>query len=314
MNLKNIISKYGIFVALLLLIVFFSISSKAFLTPDNIINILRQVAVIGICAVGMTFVILTGGIDLSVGSIIGVAGVLCAKLMVMGMDPVIASIASMAVGCALGLLNGFLINEMLIPPLIATLGTMTSLRGVAYLITKGLPIYGFPASFTGLGQGYVWIIPIPVIIMAIVFVAGYVVLNRTVFGRYVYGIGGNEEASRLSGVDIKKVKYAVYAIGGFLASLAGVVLVSRVNSGQPKAGDGYEMSIITAVVLGGVSIVGGAGSIMGVIMGVMIMGVLSNGMILMNVDDYYQRIVTGAVLLAAVALDQLSKKKGSEMK
>lgn len=314
MKTKNIFSKYGIFLALIILILFFTLSSKAFMTPENVMNILRQVAVIGICAAGMTFILLTGGIDLSVGSIIGVSAVSTAQLMVMGISPVLASLLALVLGTLLGLFNGLVINEMAIPPLITTLGTMTALRGVAYLITKGLPVYGFPKSFTILGQGYVWIIPIPVIIMAVVFILSYIVLTKSVFGRHVYGTGGNEEASRLSGVNVKRVKYAVYAIGGFLFSLAGVVLLSRVNSGQPKAGDGYEMDIITAVVLGGVSIVGGVGSILGVIVGVMIMGVLANGMILLNVGDYYQRIVKGLVLLAAVGLDQLSKRRGSQVK
>ena len=314
MKIKNMAAKYGIFVALVLLIIFFSITSSSFLSIENVMNILRQVAVIGICAVGMTFIILTGGIDLSVGSIVGVAAVLDAKLMVSGINPISASIISLAAGAVLGGLNGFIINEFHISPLIATLGTMTSLRGVAYLITKGVPVYGFPNSFSKLGQGNIGSIPISVIIMIIVFIFGYVVLNKMVFGRYVYGIGGNEEASRLSGVHVKKVKYLIYVIAGFLASLAGIVLLSRVNSGAPTAGTGYEMDVITAVVLGGVSIIGGEGSIFGVIMGVMIMGVLANGMIIMNINDYYQMIIKGAVLLAAVAFDQMSKRNGAEIK
>ena len=312
MKIKYIASRYGIFLALIILVVFFSLTSQTFLTADNLINILRQVAIIGICSAGMTFIIITAGIDISAGSIIGVAAVTCTKLMVLGINPVFATLAALVIGTVLGLLNGFIINELYIPPLITTLGTMTALRGVAYLITKGLPIYGFPKSFTEIGQGYIWFVPIPVIIMIIILVLTYIVLNKTVFGRYVYGTGGNEEASRLSGVSIKKIKYAVYAIGGSLAALGGIILASRVNSGQPKAGDGYELDIITAVILGGVSIVGGEGSIVGVTVGVLIMGVLANGMILLNVDDYYQRIVKGLVLLAAVAIDQMSKRRGAK--
>ena len=309
-NIRDLVSRYGIVIVLIALVVFFSIMSPAFLTADNIFNILRQVAIVGIVAVGMTMVLLTGGIDLSVGSIIGVAGVLAATLMLQGVHPVWASLITLAVSTLLGALNGFFINTLKIPALITTLGTMTALRGVAYLLSDGLPVFGFSDSFKVIGQGYLWIIPIPVIIMAVVFIAGYFLLEKTVYGRYIYGVGGNEEASRLSGISVQKVKYLVYTTCGALSGLAGLVLLSRVNSGQPKAGQGYEMDIITAVVLGGVSIFGGEGKINFVIIGVLIMGVLSNGMILLNINEYVQWVVKGLVLLLAVGFDRymLSKK------
>ncbi len=310
LNLKKInFSKYAIVIALFVLIVIFSLLSDSFLTGRNLMNILRQVAVVGICAVGMTTVILTGGIDLSVGSIIGVSVTSTASLMVMGVPPVFAVLISLLLGVLIGIMNAVFINEVGIPPLITTLATMTALRGVAYKLTDGMPVYGFPESFAFLGQGYVLGIPVPVIIMAIVFLFGYILLNKTRFGRYVYGIGGNEEACRLSGVNVNLTRYKIYILEGFLAALAGVVLLSRVNSGQPKAGTGYEMDIITAVLLGGVSIFGGVGKIGGVITGVILMGVLTNGMILINVDEYTQWIVKGAVLLAAVSMDHISKKR-----
>ncbi|MFA5602907.1 MAG: ABC transporter permease [Bacilli bacterium] len=302
------ISKYAIPLALVLLVVIFSITSDAFLTSRNILNILRQVSIVGICAVGMTFVILTGGIDLSVGSVIGVSVVSCASLMVSGVHPVLAVIISLLIGAVIGLINGIFINEVGIPPLITTLAMMTALRGIAYKITAGLPVYGFPKSFAVIGQGYLGKVPVPVIIMVIVFIIGYILITKTRFGRYVYGLGGNEEATRLSGVNVKKTKYKIYILESVLAAVAGIVLLSRVNSGQPKAGEGYEMDIITAVVLGGVSIAGGTGKITGVITGVFLMGVLTNGMILTNVDEYTQWIVKGAVLLLAVSLDQISHK------
>lgn len=305
----NTLSRFAIPIALGILIIIFSLLSPSFLTSRNIINIFRQVSIVGICAVGMTFVILTGGIDLSVGSVIGVAVVSCASMMVAGIHPVAASIFSLLIGMVLGLIQGVFINEVGIPPLITTLAFMTGLRGIAYKTTAGLPVYGFPESFSFLGQGYIGIIPVPVIIMVISFIAGYILLNKTRFGRYVYGIGGNEEATRLSGINVKLTKYKIYLLESFLAALAGIVLLSRVNSGQPKAGQGYEMDIITAVVLGGVSIAGGSGKITGVITGVLLMGVLTNGMILINVDEYSQWIVKGVVLLAAVSLDQLSHRK-----
>jgi len=303
MKVSKIISKYGIYLVLIAMTAYFSFASEAFLTSQNIFNILRQVAVVGIAAVGMTFVMLTGGIDLSVGSIIGVTGIATAQFMVMGVHPILAVILALILGIIMGLANAFIINEFKVPPLIVTLGMMTALRGVAYLITGGLPVFGFTESFTLIGQGYIGIIPVPVIIMLVAFALGYIVLNKFTVGRYIYGVGGNEEASRLSGVSVKKIKYLVYSVSGFLCGIAGVVLLSRTNSGQPKAGTSYEMDIITAVVLGGVSITGGEGKIVGVIAGVMIMGVLSNGMIITNVGDYVQRIIQGLVLVAAVAFD-----------
>ena len=271
---------------------------------------LRQVSIIGICAVGLTFVLLTGGIDLSVGSVIGVSGMTCATLVAAGFPVVVAVAAALAFGFIAGLLAALIINEAGIPPLITTLGLMTSFRGLSYIIGGGLPVYGVPDGLKALGQGYVLGIPVPVILMGATLVAGHVVLTHTRFGREVYGVGGNEEAARLSGVNVKALKYRVYALSAFLAAFAGIVLMARVNSGQPKGGEGYELDIITAVVLGGVSIFGGVGRLSGVLAGVLIMGVLANGMILLNVNEYVQWVVKGAVLLAAVALDQFIHRQG----
>jgi len=254
-------------------------------------------------------VLLTGGIDLSVGSIIGVAGVGAAELMLFNVPPVLSVAIMLLVSAVIGLLNGFFINKLDVPPLITTLGMMTSLRGLAYIITGGLPVFGFTSTFAKLGQGYLWIIPIPVIVMAFIFALGIVLLVKTRFGRYIYGVGGNEEATRLSGVNIKRVKYLVYGMSGFLSGLSGIILLSRINSGQPKAGQGYEMDVITAVVLGGVSISGGEGRLSMVIIGVVIMGVLTNGMIMMNVNDYVQQLVKGLVLIAAVSFDRYQARK-----
>ncbi|MGX8708709.1 MAG: ABC transporter permease [bacterium] len=306
------ISKYAIYIVLLALTAFFSIVAEGFFTTTNFFNILRQVAVYGIPAVGMTMVIITGGIDISVGSMMGAASVGCASLMVAGLNPILAMLIVLVVGLIVGLLNGFFTYEVGIPPMIVTLAAMSILRGLAYIISGGLPVYGFPASFTALGQGYLGPIPIPVIIMAVCFAVGYITLEKTSFGRYVYGIGSNREASRLSGVSVRKVMYSVYGLCGMLAALAGMVLLSRVNSGQPKAGEMYEMDIITAVVLGGVSTTGGEGKITRVIAGLLVMGVLLNGMILMNIPDYYQRVVKGAVLLLAISADMMSQKRLSK--
>lgn len=304
------LAQYGIYLALLILVLVFTASSDVFLTGANLLNVLRQVSIIGICAVGLTFVLLTGGIDLSVGSVIGVAGMTCATLISMGSHPALGVAAALAFGLLAGLLAGFIINEAGIPPLITTLGLMTAFRGISYLIGGGLPVYGVPDGLKALGQGYVLGVPVPVILMAVTLLFGHVVLTHTRFGREVYGVGGNEEAARLSGVNVKRLKYKVYALSGTLAAFAGIVLMARVNSGQPKGGEGYELDIITAVVLGGVSIFGGVGRLTGVLAGVLIMGVLANGMILLNIDEYVQWVVKGSVLLAAVALDQFIHKQG----
>ena len=301
----DFVSKYALYLVLLALIIFFALNSRFFLTPQNIINIIRQVAIIGICAAGMTFVILTGGIDLSTGSIVGVSAGVAAWLMVHGSaHPVMATIVALACGVAAGLVNGFFINKIGLPPLITTLATMTALRGVTMLITDGRGIHGITRAYSVIGQGYVGPIPIPAIIMALVFILGYILLEKTKFGRYVYGIGDNEEATRLSGVNVKKVRYAVYGFSGFLSALAGIVFLSRLMSAQPTAGEGYELQIITAVVLGGVSIKGGEGKISLVIVGVIIMGVLANGMIMMNINAFWQWVVRGLVLLLAVSYDR----------
>jgi len=306
----SLLSIYGIYIALLILVIVFSLASPVFLSVENLLNILRQVSIVGICAVGMTFIMLTGGIDLSVGSMIGVSGMTCASLIALGFPPVLAIAAALALGVVFGILTGVIINELAIPPLIATLGLMISLRGVSYMIGGGLPIYSLPPDLKFLGQGYLLGIPFPVVLMLLALFLGHVVLTYTPFGRRVYGTGGNEEASRLSGVNIKRIKYQVYLIGSTLASFAGIILMARVNSGQPDGGNGYELDVITAVVLGGVSIFGGVGRLTGVVAGVLIMGVLANGMILLNIDDYVQWVVRGGVLLAAVALDQFINRRG----
>jgi ribose/xylose/arabinose/galactoside ABC-type transport system permease subunit len=309
-KIKDILTNYGIIFVLLILVIVFSTLSDRFLMRDNIFNILRQVSIVGIISVGMTLVMLTGGIDLSCGSIVGLSGVGAALMMTEGaMHPVLASVIMLVVGIILGLANGFFISQLKVPPFIATLGMMTSIRGIAYIITGGLPVFGFNRSFTRLGQGYVGVIPVPVIFMAGAFVIGYILLSKTRIGRHIYGVGGNEEASRLSGIQVKKVKFFVYGAAGFMSALAGIVLLARVNSGQPNAGNSYEMDVITGVVLGGVSMSGGQGKIAMVIVGVMIMGILTNGMTMLSINEYIQQFVKGLVLIAAVALDSMIKNQ-----
>jgi ribose transport system permease protein len=259
-------------------------------------------------------VLLIGGIDLSIGSLLAFTGVIAAKVIIeAGLPPAVGLLAGLAAGTLAGLLNGLIITRLRIPALITTLGTLTIIRGIGFTLTGGLPVFGFPQEpFLGftegvqaIGKGYLLGIPVPVIIMVIVFVLGYIFLYRTYFGRYIYAIGGNAETARLSGIKVTRIQLLVYTLAGLLTGIAGMIVMGRVNSGQPSVGVGFELEVITAVVLGGVSIAGGAGSLLGVILGVFIMGVLSNGLIILNVSEYNQMVVRGLVLLIAVGVDQL---------
>ena len=306
---KAYIHTYAILLVLVVQVLFFTFAAPPFMQVQNIFNILRSVSIIGIMSVGMTMVIITGGIDLSVGSICGTVGVIVATLMVSGVHPVTATILGILAGAVVGLINGFFISSIGVSPLIATLGSMIALRGVAFVITDGIPVFGFTRAFTVLGQGYVGVVPIPVIVMVAIFVLGYLLLNQLKLGRYIYGIGSNEEVSHLSGVKVKKVKYMVYMISGMLSAIAGVILLSRLNSGIPRTGEGFEMEVITAVVIGGVSMKGGEGNLPMVLVGVLIMGVLFNGLVMLNVNTHLQRVIQGLVLLLAVTFDYLSQRR-----
>jgi ribose transport system permease protein len=300
--------KCGIYIILIGLIIFFSVKNGAFLTSGNLFNIARQVSMLGIAAVGMTVVLLLGGIDLSIGSQVTLVNIVTAWLMVkQGLSPVLAVAIALAMATAIGFLNGWSVANLKMPAIIVTLGSMTVLEGLAYIICKGVPIFGFPKSFSFIGQGYIGPVPAPVIVMVLALGVGSFILNQTYFGRYFYAVGGNEEASKLSGVNVKNVKYLAYTLSGFFAGVAGVVLLSRTNSGQPIAGKGFEFDVLTAVVLGGVSVSGGYGKIQNVVAGVLIIGVLGNGMILLGVTQYVQMVTKGAVLFLAVAFDCLQK-------
>lgn len=299
---------YGIVLILLLLILIFSIASSNFFSFGTLTSILRQVSIIGIISVGAAFVILTAGIDLSVGSVACISSLTAALLLKAGFSIPIAIIVTLMIAVCYGIFSGCLVSFFKMSPLIATLGMMTALRGAGYLITDGLPVYGFGPGLSPFGRGYLLGIPYPVILMLVVFAIGIFVLNKTPIGRHIYGVGGNEEASRLSGVNVNAVKIFTYAFCSFLSGVAGLVLLSRTNSGQPAAGVGFEMDSITAVVLGGVSLMGGQGRLSLVIIGVLIMGVLSTGMLMCNINDYVQQVVKGMVLIAAVALSYVSLK------
>ncbi|WP_141335872.1 ABC transporter permease [Paenibacillus sp. tmac-D7] len=309
MALNEFFRKYGIFIVLALLFILFSSMTEAFLTINNLLNILRQVSMMGIVAVGMCFVMIAGGIDLSVGAQISLVSILTSWLMVHAeVHPVLAAVAGVAAATLVGFVNGYLWVTLNIHPLMITLATMTIVTGLSKMISGGMSIFGFDKSFRVLGQGYVGSIPIPVIILIVVALIGSFILNKTYFGRYVYALGGNEEAARLSGVNVKRMRMMLFSLGGFITGIAGIVLLSRMNSGQPNAGAGFEFDVLTAAILGGISIMGGEGKISGVLTGVLIIGVLSNGLVLMNVGDYYQSIIKGVVLIAAIGLDGLQHK------
>lgn len=305
-NLK----KYGIFIVLIFIFVFFSITSEAFLKPSNLINVARQISMLGIASVGMAFVLLLGGIDLSIGSVITLVNIGIAWLMVIGnVHPVLACIIALIVSTGIGFMNGLVIAKIKMPPLIVTLSSMIVIEGLAYMLCKGVPIFGFPKGFAFIGQGYIGPIPFPVIVMIIVLSIGAFILNKTYFGRYFYAVGGNEEASKLSGINVNKVKYIVYSLSGFFAGIAGIVMLSRTNSGQVTAGKGFEFDVLTAVVLGGVSVNGGYGKISNVVAGVLIIGILQNGLVLLDVSAYIQMVIKGLVLASAVAFDCYQKYK-----
>jgi ribose transport system permease protein len=303
---QSFLQKLGPVIGLLLIVVIISVMSPNFLTLNNLLNVLRQVSINALIAFGMTFVILTGGIDLSVGSILALTGAVTAGFLASGMDPMLAMFLGLILGAILGAINGIIISKGNVAPFIATLATMTIYRGLTLVYTEGRPISGLgdSLSFQLIGKGYFFGIPVPVITMAIAFGVLYFVLKKTTFGRRVYAVGGNEEASRLSGIKVDRIKVYVYALTGTLAALASLILTSRLNSAQPTAGNMFELDAIAAVVLGGTSLTGGRGWIVGTLIGALIIGVLNNGLNLIGVSSFFQQVVKGAVILVAVLLDR----------
>ncbi len=309
-KMTNFIKSQAIWVVVVVLVLAFTIANPRFIYPANLLIMLRQVAVWGIASVGMTFVILLGDIDLSTGSIITFVNVMCSYMMVhMGVPMGLAIVIALAASTAIGLLNGFMVSTIGIPALIATFATQTAFSGIALILCNGQPINGFTETFKIFGQGKIGPVPVPVIIMLVCFALGAFILNKTYFGRYFYAVGGNIEAARLSGIRTGRVKYLVFALSGFFAGLAGLVLLSRTNSGMGNAGLGYEFKVITCVVLGGVSVSGGYGKISGVVAGTFIIGALQNGMVLMNLNTWIQDIILGIVLVLAVGFDCYQKKR-----
>ncbi|NEY08012.1 ribose ABC transporter permease [Aeromonas rivipollensis] len=299
-------------VALLVLIGVVSFLSPNFFTADNLLNILRQTSVNAIMAVGMTLVILTAGIDLSVGSVLALCGALAATMVAMELPIWLVVPLTLGAGALLGGVSGLIIAKGKVQAFIATLVTMTALRGVTMVYTEGRPIStGFSDGadhFAWLGTGYLFGLPVPIWLMAIVFLLAWYLLNHTRLGRYIYSLGGNESATRLSGINVARVKLAVYGLCGMLSALAGLIVTSRLSSAQPTAGMGYELDAIAAVVLGGTSLMGGKGRIMGTLIGALIIGFLNNALNLLDVSSYYQMIAKASVILLAVMIDNKSNR------
>ena len=316
-KMSALLSEYAAYLALVLLAVVLCLISPEFRQVSNLLNLLRQAAFNGLIAIGMTCVILSDGIDLSVGSVFALAAIICAEMLVAGISAPVAILAALAGGTLLGLVSGILVAKLRLQAFIATLITMTAYRGMAMIITDGKPISRLASSieseggaflFKALGKGNLLIaesikIPLPAIILVIFFAVFYFVLNHTTFGRRIYATGSNAKCAKLVGVDTVKTKISVYAISGFLAALAGLMMISRVDSAQPTLGDGYELDAIAAVALGGTSMSGGRGKITGTIAGVLIIAMLNNGLNILGVTSYYQDVIKAIVILVAVLAD-----------
>lgn len=307
-SINNLFDRVGVLIALVILVVVMSIFAPNFLTTSNIFGVLQQVAVIGIISVGMTFVILLGGIDLSVGSTVAFTGLVIGLAMRAGIPVIISLLIGIAIGAVIGCLNGFLISKVKLQPFVATLGTMTMVRGLAYTITNGQPVYQLPDFFKNMA-GFIGPIPKPVIIMILAFMLGVYVLKYTKFGRYMFAIGGNKVASKLSGINVTKYEILVYVTSGVCCAVAAILLTARMGSAVATAADGYELDAIAAVAIGGTSMTGGRGSIVGTLIGVLIIGVIANGLNLLNVQQGPQRFVKGAIIIFAVMLEVVKKKK-----
>jgi ribose transport system permease protein len=305
------IKELNILLALIVLCTFLSFASPYFLSTNNLLGVARAFTLTAIAAIGQTMVIITGGIDLSVGSVIGLSGLSTGMLLASGVPLVPAVLAGLAVGTLFGACNGLLITRIGFPPFIATLGTLSIGRGLIYVLTKGYPVT-VPREeelLRVIGQGYVGIVPVPVIIMVIITIVATLFLSKTTLGRYIYAVGGNEEAARLAGINVNGVKMFVYTMSGFLASISGIILMSRLVSAQPNAGLGQELPVIAASIIGGTSLLGGEGTVVGAVLGAAIIGVVDNGIVLLGIDPYAQQVVTGTVVLLAVAVDIWQKRR-----
>lgn len=302
----------NIFAVLIIVSLAISLFSPYFLSINNLMGVSRSISITAIMAIGMTMVVITGGIDLSVGSVMGLSSLMTALMFQSGFPAYLAVSVGLLVGVVVGLINGILITKINLPPFIATLGTLSIGRGAIYMITKGFPITPkIPDGYSFIGQGYLGFIPVPVILMIVLMIIFSIIMTRTRFGRHVYAIGGNETAARLSGVKTNLTKILVYLLSGIISAIAGIILFARLSSAEPASGFGAELEVIAAAAIGGASLAGGYGSIIGAIIGAGLIGVISNGIVLLNINTYAQQAITGVVILIAVSIDMWrSKRKG----
>lgn len=302
--------QYGIFLAFVMICLVLAFSTPKFFTVSNVMNIGTQVSINALLAFGVTFVIITGGIDLSLGSMVAVTGVVAATFAHPDTYPVIIPVLTgLAAGLGFGAFNGLVITKSKVPPFIVTLGTMTIGRGLALILSKGRPVSNLSDTFNFIGGGNIFGIPFPIVILILAFIACSVLLNKTILGRYMYAVGGNEQAARASGIRVGQVKMWVYTICGLLSALGGILLTSRITTGQPNAGAGFELDAIAAAIIGGTSTSGGTGSMTGTLIGALLIGVISNSLDLLNVTSYYQQVVMGSIIIGAVVLDSMGKSK-----
>ena len=298
---KGFLRKYALLIILIVLVIVFSISHENFLTWSNLLDVVRSNAISGLGAIGLTYVVLSGGIDLTIEGVIALTGIVAGTL---SRDPVMAVSVSLCIGILIGLINGFIITKSGVQPFIYTLGANRALQGLVLIFTRGISIYDVGPDFKIIGKGSISGIPIPIWIFIILLIITYLLLNRSKFGRYVYSVGSNEEASRLSGIKTNQIKMSVYVISAFLASLAGIVLTSRVAAAEATAATGWSLDALAAVIIGGTSLRGGQGGILQTILGIFLIGVLNNGMILMNVPSNYYQFVKGMIIIIAVLIDR----------
>jgi ribose transport system permease protein len=307
-DIRHVLRSYGIVIAFVLIVVVMAILSPVFLTVTNVLNIIRQSSIYGIMAIGMTFVILTGGIDLSVGSILAIAGAIAAGSIKSGMGLGLTILVALGIGLVCGLFNGVLVTLGRITPFVVTLGMMSIARGLTLIYTKGYPISGFHPAFRFIGGGDLIAIPFPIIVFIITTVVAWIILTQMRLGRYTYAIGGNEETVKLSGINANLYKTIVYMISGITSAISALILTSRLNSAEPVAGQGYELDVIAAVVIGGTSLMGGRGSVWGTLIGALLIGVINNGMNLLGISPYFQLVVKGVIIIGAVLLDRLRQE------
>jgi len=301
----------GIFIPFVLICIITAVLNPVFLYPENIVDVLRSISFTVIVGVGMTFVLICAGIDLSVGAVVGLGGVIAAIAMLAEIPIIISIILALLLGAFIGLINGLVIVKLKIPPMIATLGMMYIARGVIYVITRGKPVYPLPEAFKQISQGDLFGVPYPVYIALVIILLGNFLLKHTLFGRRVMAIGGNEETARTSGINIAATKVMVYLLVSVLSSVTGVLYASRLSSAQANAGTGLELTVIASVIIGGTSLFGGAGSVFGTLIGTAIMTVLTNAMVLLKVSVYWQNIVVGAIIILAVAIDTFRRNRMS---